>query len=122
MIRVGLCAAWWRRSIVTSAIAGGGLAGALIALALAARAARSFACCWSRKATRSAATMSRSFFHSDVADEDRWLLAPLVCHGWRGYNIAFPQRRRRLGTPYYSILSERLDEVRARARSATISS
>jgi len=92
------------------AIAGGGLAGGLIALALAAR----------RPAIRVVLVEEGptigghhvwSFFHTDIADEDRWLLAPLVCHGWQGYDIAFPKRRRKLGTPYYSVLSERLNAV-----------
>ncbi|WP_380873822.1 hypothetical protein ACFB49_44010 [Sphingomonas sp. DBB INV C78] len=92
------------------AIAGGGLAGALIALALAARRPE-LRVLLVEEGETIGGNHVWSFFHSDVADEDRWLLAPLVCHGWRGYNIAFPQRRRRLGTPYYSILSERLDAV-----------
>ena len=92
------------------AIAGGGLAGSLIALALQRRhpemdvrlveAGPSFG-----------GNHVWSFFGSDVADTDRWLVAPLVAHGWPGYDVAFPNRERRLNVPYYSITSERLDEV-----------
>ena len=52
-----------------------------------------------------------SFFGSDVADADRWLLAPLVCHAWRGYDVAFPAHSRTIDATYYSIESSRLDEV-----------
>lgn len=90
------------------AIAGGGLAGGLIALALAAR-RPDLHVVMVEQGDRIGGHHIWSFFHGDVADADRWLLAPLVEQGWRGYHIAFPERRRRIGTPYYSIFSERLD-------------
>ncbi|MBI0475904.1 lycopene cyclase [Sphingomonas sp. MA1305] len=96
------------------AIVGGGLAGSLIALALTERhptldvrlieAGASFG-----------GNHVWSFFGSDVAARDRWLLAPLVVHGWQGYDVAFPALRRTLDATYYSITSERLDAV-VRAR------
>lgn len=52
-----------------------------------------------------------SFFGSDVAEADRWLVAPLVCHGWRGYDVAFPAHARTINQTYYSIESARLDAV-----------
>ena len=52
-----------------------------------------------------------SFFASDVADADRWIVAPLISHGWKSYDIAFPAHRRTLNAAYYSIESERLDAV-----------
>jgi lycopene beta-cyclase len=52
-----------------------------------------------------------SFFGTDVAEEDRWLVAPLVVHGWRDYDIAFPAHGRTIPATYYSIESSRLDEV-----------
>jgi lycopene beta-cyclase len=52
-----------------------------------------------------------SFFASDVAPADRWLTAPLICHGWRSYDVAFPEHRRTLRQGYYSIESRRLDQV-----------
>lgn len=92
------------------AIAGGGLAGGLIALALAAR-RPSLRVVLVEEGETLGGNHIWSFFHTDIADEDRWLLAPLVSYGWRGYDVAFARRRRKLGTPYYSILSERLDAV-----------
>lgn len=92
------------------AIAGGGLAGGLIALALAAR-RPSIRVVLVDEGASLGGNHIWSFFHTDIADEDRWLLAPLVGHGWRGYDVAFGDRRRRLGTPYYAIPSERLDAL-----------
>jgi lycopene beta-cyclase len=52
-----------------------------------------------------------SFFGSDVAEADRWIVAPLISYGWRNYDIAFPAHRRQIDAAYYSIESERLDTV-----------
>lgn len=96
------------------AIAGGGLAGSLIALALA-----------DKRPDISVAIVESgesiggnhiwSFFGGDIAEQDRWLLTPLIGHAWPGYHVLFPKRRRKIGAAYYSILSERLDAV-VRAR------
>lgn len=50
-----------------------------------------------------------SFFASDIAAADRWIVAPLICYGWNSYDIKFPAHRRSLKASYYSIESERLD-------------
>jgi lycopene beta-cyclase len=50
-----------------------------------------------------------------VAQADRWLVAPLVVHAWRGYDVAFPNLTRQIDATYYSLTSERLDAV-VRAR------
>lgn len=52
-----------------------------------------------------------SFFASDVADGDRWIVAPLISYGWRSHDVAFPGHRRTLDTAYYSIESDRFDAV-----------
>ena len=52
-----------------------------------------------------------SFFGSDVARADRWLVAPLIAYAWPAYDVAFPAHRRTLTQPYYSISSERLDRA-----------
>lgn len=52
-----------------------------------------------------------SFFAGDVSAADRWLVAPLICHGWTSYDVAFPAHARALAAPYYSIESERFDAV-----------
>ena len=96
------------------AIVGGGLAGGLIALALSARRPELNVVLVEAERTVGGNHIW-SFFGSDVAKTDRWLVAPLVCHGWRGYHVAFPKRRRLLHATYYTILSDRLDAVVRRA-------
>ncbi|MFT3967012.1 MAG: lycopene beta-cyclase CrtY [Sphingobium sp.] len=90
------------------AVAGGGLAGGLIALALAGR----------RPGLRVALVESEdrfggnhvwSCFGSDIAPEHRWLVAPLVSHAWDGHEVRFEGFGRVLPQGYQSIESERLD-------------
>ncbi|MCU6454430.1 lycopene beta-cyclase CrtY [Sphingomonas sp. A2-49] len=92
------------------AIVGGGLSGGLIALALRARRPD-----LDVRIVDAAPALGGdhvwSFFGSDVADADRWLVAPLVVHAWRGYDVAFPSLTRRIDATYYSLTSERLDAV-----------
>lgn len=92
------------------AIVGGGLAGGLIALALRRR----------RPDCRVVLVEGGphvggnhlwSFFASDVAPADRWLVAPLISHGWPRYDVAFPGHARTLGAHYYSIDSRRFEQV-----------
>ncbi len=90
------------------AIAGGGLAGCLIALALAERQPQ-----LDVRIVESGETLGGnhvwSFFDSDIAEADRWLVAPLIVHHWPGYEVRFPKFSRSLETGYNSITSERLD-------------
>ncbi|GAA0736300.1 lycopene beta-cyclase CrtY [Sphingomonas japonica] len=90
------------------AIVGGGLAGGLIALAL--RKARPDL---DVRVIDGAAGFGGnhlwSFFASDVAAADRWIVAPLISHGWTQYDIAFPAHGRTIKAAYYSIESHRFD-------------
>ncbi|WP_164118207.1 lycopene beta-cyclase CrtY [Sphingorhabdus sp. Alg239-R122] len=52
-----------------------------------------------------------SFFDSDIADENRWLIEPLIHHSWDGYDVIFPEYLRTLDARYNSITSQRLDAV-----------
>ncbi len=91
-------------------IVGGGLAGGLTALALARH----------RPALR-VAIVERgqifggnhlwSFFGSDIDPKDSWLVAPLICHGWASHEVHFPDYKKTIGQHYYTIESQRLDEV-----------
>ncbi|UZK65517.1 lycopene beta-cyclase CrtY [Sphingomonas sp. M1-B02] len=92
------------------AIVGGGLAGGLIALALAGQRPG----CDIRLIDGGPSIGGNhlwSFFASDVAPADRWLVAPLITHGWTRYDIAFPAHARTLKAAYYSIESSRFDAV-----------
>ena len=92
------------------AIAGGGLAGGLIALALAEKQPH-----LDIRLIEAAGSLGGnhvwSFFDSDIAPEHRWLIEPLICHRWPSYDVIFPAHRRTLETGYNSIESERLDAV-----------
>ena len=98
------------------AIAGGGLAGGLIALALAERQPR-LDVRLIEPEPQIGGNHIWSFFDSDVSPDHRWLVDPLICHRWPAYDVAFPAHRRTLETGYNSIESERLDAlVRARLK------
>ncbi len=92
------------------AIVGGGLSGGLLALALKKKRPH----CDVRliEAGRDiGGNHLWSFFASDVAPANRWLTAPLICHGWPAYDVAFPAHARTIKSPYYSVESRRLDAV-----------
>ncbi|MFD1610277.1 lycopene beta-cyclase CrtY [Sphingomonas tabacisoli] len=91
-------------------ILGGGLAGGLIAYALAERRPEVRVALIERD-DRLGGNHVWSFFDSDIADEDRWIVAPFVSHRWDGYEVRFPGHRRTLGTDYNSIESEQFDRV-----------
>lgn len=93
---------------VDVAIVGGGLAGGLVALALAAK----------RPDLRLALIEAEphfggnhlwSCFPSDIEAADRWLIAPLICHAWDGHDVRFADHGRGFAQGYQSIESERLD-------------
>jgi lycopene beta-cyclase len=90
------------------AIVGGGLAGALIALAL--RAHRPDV---DVRLIEAGETFGGnhlwSFFGSDVGAAERAVLAPVVAHAWPAYDVRFPAHDRTLDQPYYTVRSERLD-------------
>jgi len=91
-------------------IAGGGLAGCLAALALAERRPEvDFLLL--EGSERFGGNHLWSFFDSDVEDEDRWLVEPLVTRRWPDHEVHFPRRRRHIGLGYNSVRSEQLDRV-----------
>jgi lycopene beta-cyclase len=89
------------------AILGGGLAGGLIALALAARRPDVRVALF-EQGERCGGDHVWSFFSSD-AQEGAELLEPLIAARWDGYTVRFPARQRTLSTAYHSVTSERLD-------------
>ena len=92
------------------AIVGAGLAGGLIALALKAR-HPDLDVRLVEESDRVGGNHVWSFFASDVEQGDRWIVDPLIVHGWTRYDIAFPAHRRTLDAAYHSIESEQLDTV-----------
>lgn len=91
-------------------ILGGGLAGGLVALALAQRRPE-LSVGIVEPGEQLGGNHLWSFFDHDVAERDRDFVDPLVVHRWPGYRVAFPEHERHLNQPYRSIESERLDQV-----------
>ena len=94
-------------------IAGGGLAGGLIALALAEK-RPDIRVAIVEAAPQLGGNHIWSFFDTDIAAGDRRLVEPLVCHHWDGHDVRFPGHSRSLASGYNSIESEQFDrKVRA---------
>src|SRR5687767_6919778 len=111
--------AFWRGSVVSGAsprliIAGGGLAGCLAALALAER-RPDVSFLLIEEGARFGGNHVWSFFDPDVADDDHWLIEPLVGRRWRDHEVRFPQRLRTLGFGYNAVRSPDLNS-RMRSR------
>ena len=92
------------------AIIGGGLAGGLIAYALAIRRPKLLVRLIEARETLGGNHIW-SFFSNDIEPEDRWLVDPFVSRTWNGYEVKFPRHRRELGVQYNSIRSEQFDRV-----------
>jgi lycopene beta-cyclase len=95
-------------------ILGGGLAGGLIALALAERRPDVHVTIVEAGATLGGNHLW-SFFGSDIAVTERALVKPLIVHRWPAYDVRFPAHQRTIEQSYHSMTSERLDAV-VRAR------
>ncbi|WP_294394395.1 lycopene beta-cyclase CrtY [uncultured Sphingomonas sp.] len=89
-------------------IGGGGLAGGLLALALAER-RPDLAIVLVEPGARIGGNHIWSFFDSDVAPDMRWLVEPLVSCRWMGNDVRFQGHARTLSGGYNSIESEQLD-------------
>jgi lycopene beta-cyclase len=100
------------------AILGGGLAGGLIALAMAARRPELSVTLFERGEALGGHHVW-SFFASDVAPEAAAIIEPLIAARWDGYTVRFPGAARDLATPYRSATSARLDAAVRAALPAT---
>ena len=95
------------------ALAGGGLAAGLIALALR-RARPELRVVAAERAPTLGAGHTWSFFGSDLSAAAQALAAPMIAHSWPGYAVRFPRHARRLGSPYHSVSDTAFDaHVRA---------
>ena len=90
------------------AIAGGGLAGGLVALTLT-KLRPELNVALIEAETRFGGNHIWSFFDSDVETGHRWLIDPLISRQWDSYDVHFPKYSRNLSNGYNSIESENLD-------------
>ena len=91
-------------------IAGGGLAGGLVALRLKARDPALKVIVIEAGGTLGG-RHTWSHFVTDITPEvDAWL-SPLIVHRWPGYEVRFPAHWRALTTEYRSVTSERFHDV-----------
>ncbi len=95
---------------VDIAILGGGLAGGLIALALA-KLRPDVRVAVIEAGPRAGGNHVWSFFASDVAADHAWLVEPLIEHRWDDYEVRFPAYTRVLPTAYRSFSSKALDHA-----------
>lgn len=92
------------------AILGGGLAGGLTALALCAL-RPDLRVVLVEEGERCGGNHVWSFFDTDIDEDARWLVEPLVVHHWDSHGVRFPGGDRTLPMGYNSITSARLDAV-----------
>jgi lycopene beta-cyclase len=90
------------------AILGGGLAGGLVALALA-RLRPDLSVTVIERGATLGGNHVWSFFSSDLPAGGEALIAPLVEAHWSGYDVCFPEYSRTLDTAYRATTSHRLD-------------
>ncbi len=91
-------------------IAGGGLAGGLTALALAAR-RPDVEIVLIERGNAFGGNHTWSFFDTDVADENRWIVDLVDYRHWPDHEVLFPKRRRTIPIGYNSIRSQSLDKA-----------
>ena len=90
------------------AIVGGGLAGGLTAYALSVK-RPDVSVRLVDPSTTFGGNHIWSFFTSDIAAEDRWIVEPFIDHRWDRYETRFPAHKRTLPSPYNSIRSVNYD-------------
>ena len=91
-------------------LAGGGLAGSLAALALARRRPEVEILLLEQGATFGG-NHTWSYFDTDVAPENRWLLDGLAASRWPKHEVRFPNRHRTIAIGYNSVRSRHMDEA-----------
>lgn len=96
------------------AIAGGGLSGGLIAFALAQRHPELDVRLVEADSVLGGGHIW-SFFDSDIAPADHWIVEPLISYKWQSYEVRFPAFHRSLKASYNSIDSVNFDKVLRRA-------
>ncbi|MBA3821226.1 MAG: lycopene beta-cyclase CrtY [Deltaproteobacteria bacterium] len=91
------------------ALVGGGLANGLIALAIKARQPEARIAMIER-GEAPGGNHTWCFHAADITAETASWIEPLVVTRWTGYDVAFPEHRRQLDSPYACVTSDRLAE------------
>ena len=94
-------------------LVGGGLANSLIAYRILKERA-DFPLLVVERGPSLGANHTWSFHDSDLTDDQRRWLDPLIVHRWQSHDLRFPGRLRTLSDGYNSVTSERLHEVVAK--------
>lgn len=94
-------------------IAGGGLAGCLVALALR-RQRPEISILVVEQGEQFGGNHIWSFFDTDLTSAERDLIEPLICRHWPAHDIRFPALERTIAIGYNSVRSERLETVMRR--------
>ncbi|QJB68700.1 lycopene beta-cyclase CrtY [Parasphingorhabdus halotolerans] len=92
------------------AIAGGGLAGGLVALALQ-KLRPELEIALIEADNHFGGNHIWSFFETDIEPEHRWLVEPLISQSWDSYDVHFPKYSRSFGTGYRSVTSDHFDKI-----------
>ena len=99
---------------VELALVGGGLANCLIAYRIVTKNPDSRLVVVEQKSSLGA-NHTWSFHDSDLSDDQRRWMEPVIAHRWSSHELRFPRRRRTINDGYNSVTSERLHEVVSRA-------
>jgi lycopene beta-cyclase len=99
-------------------LVGGGLQNALIAMALLERRPSARFAIIERE-SRLGGNHLWCFHETDVPEEARAFVEPLVAHRWPAYEVSFPNLTRRLDVDYAGITSDHLHQVVTEAIAAT---
>jgi lycopene beta-cyclase len=91
-------------------LVGGGLANSLIAYRIL-RERSDFPLLVVERGASLGADHTWSFHDSDLTDDQRRWMEPLIAHRWSSHELRFPGRRRTISDGYNSVTSERLHEV-----------
>jgi lycopene beta-cyclase len=91
-------------------IAGGGLAGCLVALAMA-KLRPEVPILLVEEAESFGAGRSWPFFEADVPADQRWLIEKLIAASWPGFYVLFPGQSRNLKSAMHLITGEALDRT-----------
>ena len=98
-------------------IAGGGLSGGLVALALKAR-RPAVQLLVVEQGESFGGNHTWSFFDTDIAPDQRWVLGNIDTAHWPDTEVRFPRRQRTIPIGYNSIASDALDAAMKRALTA----